>query len=242
MKIIWDQEEIMLPKFNKTVNFGKSATPAEAIRAYFPGHTNPDRFALVSSAFDKKENRVFVKIHGNFTTQGEAESVAANAMNGGYPLTIHVCDTRSWLPFPVVKTGKLVHANSRLEKVIGTVIQKENAEIDRMRERVENSRNTKPTTAFGRYKLLVLESAQKLIEGLKEEKKDGDLVDLKKKFEAFREKELAAMEQVPLDPVLANHFKSKIRQAANNDQKVYHSIRQAQGMTGPGMGLPSLKE
>jgi hypothetical protein len=225
----------MLPHATKSFNFGKQLTPEEALKTYFPGYTNPDRFAVISEAFDEKNRNVYIKIHGSFTNQAEAEAVSVNAMNNGYPITTTVCDTRSWLGFPIKKVGKLAHANTQLTKIIGSRIEKENAETEEMYKRVERSKQMKPTTAFGRYEQLVFDTAAKMIEDLKDEKGNVS-VNLKERFENFRDKELKKLEHTPVDPVLREHFKQKILKAKQNEHKRLDDIKSA------GLGMPKLLE
>lgn len=202
----------------------------EVMYQLFPGYQNPDRWMVLSS-YDCKNGGSFVKVHGLFNHQKLAENVASTAMNQGYKSKVYVADSRSWLKFPVEGVQCEIHSNAELTKAIGVEIKKDNQEAEKLRRRVAASRGTTPTTAFGRFEQLVHSSAKELLQKLE----DGDekTINLRDKFERFREKELAKIPNPPLDPVLEQHFKKKIASASIQDKKQANAIQSA------GMGMPS---
>lgn len=224
----------MLAGASKIFNLRPDLTAAQIVNQHFPNYVNPDRFGLFSSVFDEKSRKVYVKLHGSFTSQAQAESVAREAMQKGYQSNLSVCDTRSWLPFPPERHQKVTHVNSQLEKLTGVKIEKEEQELKKMKKRVMASKNTKPTTALGRYEALVMEGAQDIIDSLKDEK---TRVDLQDKFEKFKAKEIAKLksEQPKMDPILEQHYKEKAAQAAEQDKKMFNTL----GNSSMGMGMPS---
>lgn len=217
-----------------------TTTAEDVMHTPFPGYQNPDRWALISCYDTKDKGSTFVKLHGNFNSRKMAENVGRSAMANGYPSKCLVVDTRAWMQFPVPSVETDIFVNEALKSAIGLELRKENEQMDKLRARVDASRTETPTTAFGRYEQLVAKTARELLEKL--DTGDEKTIELKKKFETFRAKELAMIQQKPLDPVLANHFKKKIAAASMQDKTKARAMHGGGSMSGPasiGMGMPS---
>lgn len=217
----------------KTFNLQEDLSPEEIIYQPFPTYSNPDRFALVSvyESERKGENKTFVKIHGLFPDQKMAENIGKAAVGAGYRSNCLVCDTRQWLQFPIEKVETEVHVNKELENIIGMEIKKDQVEYDNMRKRVIASRNEKPTTAFGRFENLVKQTAVDLLNSL-EDQESKEVIDLKERFEKFKETEIANMPKHVMDEKLERHLRQKIRDASISDKGNMKKIT--------GMGMPSM--
>jgi len=227
------KDEFKMPGAQMFNTSDENLTTDEVIYQPFPGFSNPDRWALLSCYEEAKGSGCFVKIHGLFPHRKLAENVGKAAMEQGYKTTCVVADTRSWLRFPINEVEKEVHVNEALKKAVGLEIEKNNSELERLRKRVKDSRGTSPTTAYGRYLQLVSESARELLASLDDDEKAA--VNLREKFEEFRKKEIAQIENPPLDPVLAQHFKNRIKKESLQDKTM---ARQMHG--GAGMGMPNI--
>ena len=215
---------------SRMLNVSEELTEEEVIYQPFPGYSNPDRWAVLST-YETKDGGAFVKIHGMFPHRQMAENVGKTAMAQGYRSNCVVADTRSWLKFPVEEVESEIHVNESLKRAVGIEIKKDRNELERLRARVKSSRDDNPTSAYGRYLQLVSSSAREIIDRLgKGEEKE---LDMRKKFEEFRAAEIAKIHHAPLDPLLQKHFKQKIRDASLQDKEAAKEVQRV------GMGMPS---
>ena len=209
----------------------ESKTAKEMMNQPFPFQNN-DRYVVVSVVEDKKNRVCFLKIHGQYPTQGQAESIATSAVKQGYSLRCLVADSAAWLPLPPDRIAKEVHVGDQLEKIVGKQIEEENASFDRMMKR--RKRATKATTAYERYMNLVNDSAEDMILKLRAGKEREDL---EKKFEEFRKRE----EEIAMKEAQSGQLNPSVQKFLNKKRELgqftpSNERKQAEGKIG--MGLP----